>query len=702
MSFGASIEPAAVLALALAAALMAGARLGILSAPRLKWVVWCSALTAAGLSAAYVAYYLRGGPRIIDATSYYLQARALAHGLVTWPAGEPAASTLGRFLVAQSDAAPTKVAVIFPPGWPAVLAVGFLAHAPLAVGPLLAGAIVLATAALTSRVSRGSLSEESRRLAVGLAAVFSALCAALRYHTADTMSHGLAALLVTVAYASALRAVDRGSARSGLAAGIAAGWLVLTRPVSGAALALGLLFVLAGRSPDRGRLRLGLAVAAGIVPCLLLLVAEQSLATGRLGLSTQSLYYAVSDGPAGCFRYGFGAGIGCLGEHGDFVRSRLPDGYGLAAALGTTLRRSWMHLLDPLNAEPLALLVIAGGVIAWRRRRARSLVIGISLQLVAYIPFYFDGNYPGGGARFYADILPLEHVLAALAAVGLVRGRVGRARAVVLAAFPALMLAGFGLRASSGHAALRDREGGLPMFEPARLAAAGVREGMLFIGTDHGFNLAAAPEGGALDVVRLRGDGLDRLAWEARGRPAAFRYDFVVPSLDAGPSPSPLASVRVVPMRFQHADTLVIEGESLWPSLAQGGAFALPEYASGTCASAGRLLRIRPDRLPSARPHVDIALPARALRGARITPWLAVGPGVGATIEWLESGPGARGEVPAARGQEAQVACVAAPAHEVPGDADVLTLRVSVGDDTSGLLALDRLEVRGRAGLNTE
>jgi len=36
-------------------------------------------------------------------------------------------------------------------------------------------------------------------------------------------------------------------------------------------------------------------------------------------------------------------------------------------------------------------------------------VLGVML---AYVPFYFDGSYPGGGARLFADVLPLEHVLA--------------------------------------------------------------------------------------------------------------------------------------------------------------------------------------------------------------------------------------------------------------------------------------------------
>ena len=36
------------------------------------------------LSLAYIAFYLRGGPRIIDATTYFLQGRALSHGHFSW------------------------------------------------------------------------------------------------------------------------------------------------------------------------------------------------------------------------------------------------------------------------------------------------------------------------------------------------------------------------------------------------------------------------------------------------------------------------------------------------------------------------------------------------------------------------------------------------------------------------------------------
>ncbi|WP_434045392.1 MULTISPECIES: hypothetical protein [Sorangium] len=708
------------------------------------------AVVAALISAAYVAVYLRGGPRIIDATSYWLEARAMAAGYLAWPLDEPAASVLGRFLV-RSDAAahgaaalgaaspggaaPSSaghVAVIFPPGYPALLALGFLAGAPLAVGPLLAAALALATYDLAARFAPEAPPAAGGAARIPfvpvVAALFSAICAALRYHTADTMSHGLAALCFTVALASARRALDeaRGAAtraprgrldpavRAAALAGLAAGWLAATRPPSALALAAALLLVLlpgsargpAAAGPREGgpapapapRLG-GLAAAMGLgaLPGLALLAAHQRAATGGFA-SSQAAYYAVSDGPPGCFRYGFGAGVGCLGEHGDFVRHNLAEGFGFLAAAGTTLRRLKLHLVDALNAEPLALLVIAGAVIALRRPRSRPLAIALLLQIAAYAPFYFDGNYPGGGARLFADVLPIEHVLAAMAALAIVergvvepRAREGRgpavgprARLAAALVAAALALAGFAFRAGFDHAALRDREGGLPMFDPASVARAGVARGLVFVDTDHGFNLGFDPAPGDVAVLRYRGDALDRIAWEARGRPPAYRYRFAIP--DGGG----LAAVSIAPLVFDApGDALrdaVIEGESLWPPRAQRGAWALPEHAGGTCASGGRLLAVHAAAgggaaaasgdasAASDASVVRVGLPAPWLRGARISPRVAVsGDGAG-EVRLLVDGallhvwrvePAAPG-APAAPGPAAPLTCAELPPRPIP------------------------------------
>ncbi len=82
--------------------------------------------------------------------------------------------------------------------------------------------------------------------------------------------------------------------------------------------------------------------------------------------------------------------------------------------------------------------------------------------------------------------------------------------------------------------AARDREGGRPMSEPRLLAESGVDRGLVFLDTDHGFNLAFDPAASArraasskgIELARWRGDGVDRLLWAERGQPPAFRYRY--------------------------------------------------------------------------------------------------------------------------------------------------------------------------------
>jgi hypothetical protein len=551
------------------------------------------ATLALALSAGYVAYYLRGGPRIIDATSYWLEARALAEGHITWPIDEPTASTRGRFLLMSGPPETPRVGVIFPPGYPIVLALGFLLRNPLWVGPLTGALLVIATYALALRISR-------REDVARLAACLSVLSAALRYHTADTMSHGWAALLFAAVLAFAYAAIDAESSKRQLqhAAlfGIALGWLIATRPISG----LALLPVAAVATLEMAARPRMVAAASALVP-IALFALEQRAVTGAFFVSSQSAYYAVADGPPGCFRYGFGTGIGCLHEHGAYVASVLPDGLGWGVAAVTTLRRLRVHLIDVANAEPLVLLAIAAPFLARRHhrdgsgirpRRVASLAAASTLLIGAYVPFYFNGSYPGGGARFFADALPLEHVLIAVAVAQLTDRfsrmpelAFGRAAAQVCA----IALAGFGVHASFEHLQLRDREGGRPFFEPAIVEKAKVDHGLLFTSTDHAFNLAYDPNSRdatrAMVVAREYGDDRDRQIWEKLGHPPSYRYvfdgrDSTSPALIPWATPPPTR-----PFRF--------EAEAEWPPMSQSGGYFEPVFAKGTCAWGGRLLAIR-------------------------------------------------------------------------------------------------------------
>ena len=510
-------------------------------------------LLAFGLSCAYLSVYLRGGPRIIDATSYFLEARSLAAGAFSFQVPDPTASFRGRFLLASADG--HRLGVIFPPGYPLVLALGVWLGQPFLVGPCLGALLVAATYALARALGQA-------RQVAWLAAGLSVLCAALRYHTADTMAHGLATLLACTALALALQRGSRGAA---LGAGLCVGLLIATRPVS-AVVSLALV----GYASRENR-RAWLPLLLGTSPGILLLLAQQHALTGSFFGSTQLAYYAASDAPAGCFRYGFGADIGCRFEHGDYVSQFLPNGYGFAAALRNFVVRFGLFATDATNAAPLSLL--SGYALARHFRSPLLLLgVGILLQALAYVPFYFDGNYPGGGARFLCEAIPFCQILVARAACDL--------RVTWLA--PLVAVAGFAVYARHGHEQLRDRQGGRPMFEPAVVANAHVMRGLLFVDTDHGFNLGhdpRAPSGsGELLVARARDDAHDRVLYERLGRPPSHRYVFDV----RGMTPP-----RVIP--YVPAPTTRVEAEAEWPALRLQGR-AYPRRAP--CASAGAALRL--------------------------------------------------------------------------------------------------------------
>jgi len=538
-----------------------------------KWLVPALAIGAALLSAGYVAYYLRFGPRIIDATSYFLEARSLARGYLAFPVPAPSGSFRGRFLLANRA---HELAVIFPPGYPAVLALGFLVHAPLAVGPLLAGLLVLCTYALAKQITG---CEETARVAAAL----SLLCAALRYHTADTMSHGWCALLLAASLWAALRARQWDPLLSGLAVG----WLIATRPITGV---VGVLLALTILAPRPRRLP---AFALGLLPGLALLLLYQHAATGSYWSSTQLSYYALADGPPGCFRYGFGPGIGCLFEHGDYVRARLPHGYGLREAAGVTIRRLAIHCIDVANAAPLILLCPIGAWFGRQLRGVRSLFFGSLSLMLAYAPFYFDASYPGGGARLFADVLPLEHVLLAIALVRL---------EWTAFALP-LSLVGFALHAAFSHRALAEREHGRPLFDDRDLARAGITHGLVFVDSDHAFDLGHEP--GQLDsehhlvIARYEQDAHDRLLWLRLNRPPSYRYELATEQ--AG------TRARITPYTPSEDSTLRFRAGADWPPLSVSGGWVSHEYVD--CGWPRPGMRLHPAG-PTAEIGVELELAA--------------------------------------------------------------------------------------------
>ena len=629
-------------------------------------------IAAGFLTLGYAAHFLRGGPRIIDATTYWLQAKALAHGHLAWTPPFPSASFRGRFLLFHEG----KLAGIFPPGWPLVLAFGFALGSPMIVGVALSAGLVIATYALAFELAP-TAPPDARERTARLAALLSAACAALRYHTADPMSHAASALAITVALVLAFRATrGEASTKTFVALGASIGFILCTRPFS--AIPIFLIAAFLVRKASRRDRIVGLAA---ILPGLLFLLLAQHAATGSFFLSTQRAYYATSDGPPDCFRYGFGQGIGCLHEHGDFVRARLQNGFGLVAALGTTLRRLHMHLSDALNAWPLAFFA-APFCFRDARRDARLRVAWtlVLLQILAYFPFYFDGDYPGGGARFFADVLPVEHALVAIAATNAFPKLAAHLKSTVIVG---LLAIAFGVHGAFDHLALADRDGGRPMFEPERLQDAHVENGLLFVDTDHGFDLAYDPSvtdpKHGLVVARLRNDAHDRLLFEHLGKPSwAYRFaqqkDKEPTLLPFTPQPADVAG---------HEDWR-FESEVDWPPLAQSGAWAEPIFATGlrqNCPSNGQALAVR--AAPSGT--VTLAVPVPRKGTWSIHPWMLVRPG-DSTVTLSLGNLGWMSPPPASN----QATCVELSAQTIELDEGEVPLVIAI---SSGEAAIDRVEL---------
>jgi hypothetical protein len=529
---------------------------------------------AAFLSLGFIAFYLHGGPRSPEAAAYWLQGRALAHGELSWTVPEPSANFRARDLL---FAAPDRVAGIFPPGFAVLLAPAFLMGAPMLVGPLLAAGVVVATWLLARELAMaasagpagapvGAEQEMIGRVAAGL----SILSAALRYHTADALPYGAAALALTVAVACALRARRTHEPRLFAVAGLALGFLVAAQPAT-AVPAGAVIGALAWGASRRARALSWTVVAA--LPGVLLLLAANRAAVGHVLASPASAYASA------------------FGGH-DALAPR-----ALAAA---TLRGLREHLADVDNLEPLALLALVP-LFRGSRRGVSLVALVLAGQLAVSVLTGVTSGTPIAGARMLVPALPIEHALMALALARVFPATFARATLVTFA----LALAGFAVHVSNDHARRANADTGHPHYEPDVAREGNVTHGLLFFEDDEGFELAfdpGVPASHGVQAVRLRGDDHDRILYDSLGHPAIHKY---VPAA-AGSS----ASVPFWSPPGAGNDAYRFEAESDWPPVALTGGRAVVRDVPGSCASEGHVLQVTPSASSTtAEASVTIALP---------------------------------------------------------------------------------------------
>lgn len=585
---------AALLAIALApggprwvASLLDFASLAELS--RRRRFLTVASFAAAFLSLGYIAYYLRGGPRDAMAPAYWLQGRALSHGDLSWVAPEPSASFRARHLLFSP---PDHVAGIFPPGYPLLLAAGFLVGAPMLVGPLLAAGLVVATWFLAREIAFASGERDDRAEAIARVAVgLSIVSAALRVHTADALPHGAAAVAVTLALACAFRARREGDPRMHALAGLAVGSVAAIHPASAVPVGA-VVAALAAGDRERGRAITWAVVAA--VPGILLLLLANRAATGHAFASPLAAYFGT-------------------------VEPRPP--FRIGDALLTTLHRLRAHLVDFDNLEPLALLAL---VPLLRPPRSRAVVLAalvVAGQILVAAPFDASSVAPGTGARLLVCAIPIEHALAAIALARLFPKRLASAAVGTMA----LALAGFAVHASHDHARLATSGAGHPHYEPDVAREAGVEYGLLYFEDDDGFELAYDPSVQAshgMLAVRMRGDDHDRLLWDQLGHPPIHKYTLppppsasasasvgapAVPAVPPPAAPSASAAPSVVSWTptGEGTDNWRFEAEADWPTAVAGGRLEVEEGVA-TCASDGKVLTLTPT---TSQARATLALP---------------------------------------------------------------------------------------------
>ena len=584
-----------------------------------------SSFVAAFLSLGYIALYLRGGPRAFDASTYWLQGRALSHGGFSWAIADPSASFRASDLLFQ---APDRLSGILAPGYPLLLAAGFIVGAPMLIGPLVAAGLVAATWLLAHEVvadstahrgaSPGAAANDARaekiaRLAVGLSIV----SAALRYHTADTLPHGACACATALSLASALRAHRTGRAVFFGAAGLALAFLVAAEASS--ALVVGaVVAALAWGAGGSVRVRALAWVCVAALPGVLLVLIANRAGTGHALLHPSALYKALSGGDdARTARAVAGAAV-ASGSHGARVAAEI-------------VQRLRQHASDICNLELLGLAALVPLVRREARGRAALLlgfvVVGQVLLFVSVRPEAAGlvapephvAAPPGVGTPQVAalpdaspliGLLPLEHVLIALGVAHLFQRSFERAALTALA----LSLFGFAVHGSHEHARLAGGDWGRPRFEPDVAREANVTHGLLFFEDDVGFKLAYEPGLAAshgIAAARVLGDDRDRLLYDLLGHPPTHRY--VLTAANAS------APAWIPP--GEGSDSWRFEMAHDWPPVSQERASSETVAPDNTCASNEKLVRVTPTGGGDA--IVTFALP------------VPPGPSLGAKRSWL-------------------------------------------------------------------
>ena len=330
-------------------------------------------------------------PRVPDEVAYLFQAKTFASGhLYARAPGEALDAALSYDWISILDG---KWFSIFPPGWPALLAIGVAVGAPFLVNPLIAAFTVPVAHALVSRW----VSPRVAMLVTGLLAIspwYLAMGASL-------MSHSLTLLLVLCAW---LLMLAEGSRRSlaWFAAGCLMGWLFLTRPLDG--LAVGLLTGL--WAAMRTKLRNPSALVGYGLGCVMvgaLVFPYNHLLTGDALVTPIDRYFDLL-WHAGANKLGFGPGIGSPDHWGGVD---IWPGHGPIEALVQAQFNLRSFNIELLGWAAGSLILLYAHLIWGRLIHADWCMLAlIGVTVGAHALYWFNGGFYVGPRYWFMALWP--------------------------------------------------------------------------------------------------------------------------------------------------------------------------------------------------------------------------------------------------------------------------------------------------------
>ncbi|PWE32978.1 hypothetical protein DDZ14_07765 [Maritimibacter sp. 55A14] len=338
-----------------------------------------------------------------DELAYLFQARSYAGGVLELPAlPEAARAAFEHYLL---DTHEGRWISVFTPGWPAVLALGVLAGAPWLVNPVL-GALSIP---LAHDLMRRTAGERTAMIGTLLLATSPWLIAM----SATLMSHSLALFLMLGAWWLLLRSEETQGVRAHaliLAAGLALGWLFLTRNLDG--LLIGVLTgaFLLFHTDLRRQLPRAISYSLGCIATGGLIFAYNLHFTGDALRTTLSDYY-IRTWQGGSNAFGFGGGIGA------------PEGWGHMELLPLD-HSPWEGFVNTLNnisalhtdfmGWGIGSLALVWALLIWgRKTRADwAMALVVVTIAVAHAFYWFAASYYVGPRYWFLVIAPLAYLSA--------------------------------------------------------------------------------------------------------------------------------------------------------------------------------------------------------------------------------------------------------------------------------------------------